>query len=350
MNLHKLVQAHLLKRSALSYTLYPLGFFYARLQQIRRRNWQSKAWQAPCKVISIGNIVSGGSGKTPLTIALAKLLQSHGYKVGISHRGYKGAFERSAMVITEGDRILYPAWQCGDEAHLIASSLPGMPVVVGSNRKAAIKLLLRKHPELGIVIMDDALQHVKVKRDIDIISFAAETGLGNGFVLPAGYLREPLSSLSPDCLAMIYYGSAAQNEPTWVNSLRDRQLKVMSSSSEPEAWVDALGNRYPLESLKGKRLILVSGIAKPESFEQSVRSLGVPFIRHFRYPDHFSFTGEKVFNELNCELPELILCTQKDLMKLAAHSQLKPKLRALVLDYRFQEPEKLMELVEDKLK
>ena len=339
MNLHKLIQTHLLQRSWLSYTLFPVGFLYGGWQRHRRAKWEKKAWEAPCRVISIGNIVSGGSGKTPLTIALAKLLQVSGYQVGISHRGYKGAFETSAMLISEDGRILYPAWQCGDEAYLIASALPSVPVVVGRNRTAAIKLLLRKHPQLDYVIMDDALQHVKVKRQLDIVSFSAITGIGNGFVIPAGYLREPLLSLNPKSLAVIYHPSDRIIEPDWVTRLHSRKINVTHSFATVQNCCDAIGNSYSIESLKGKRLILVSGIAHPDSFEQSVRDMGLSFGRHFRFPDHYSFADPKLSDELCLEQPDTILCTQKDLMKLAAHDRLKPRLRALVLDYTFYEPE-----------
>jgi len=339
MNLHKLIQTHLMQRSWLSYTLYPLGFMYARVQKHRRRKWQNKAWEAPCKVISVGNLVSGGSEKSPLTIALAKLLQEAGYRVGISHRGYKGEFENSAMLINEAGKILYTAWQCGDEAYMIATSLPSLPVVVGRNRIAAIKLLLRKHPHLDFVIMDDALQHVMVKRQLDIVSFSAINGIGNGFVLPAGYLREPLASLGAQSLAVVYHQDSCASEPVWVETLRRHGINIIHSYSTPHSCCDACGNSYPLDSLREKRLILVSGIAHPDSFEQCVRKLGLGYGRHFRYPDHYSFTDSKLSEELCLEQPDTILCTQKDLMKLAVHERLKPRLRALVLDYEFCEPD-----------
>ena len=349
MNLHKLIQTHLLRRSPLSYTLQPVGLLYAYIQKKRRQSWQKKAWQAPCKVISVGNIVSGGSGKTPLTIALAGMLCEKGLQVAVSHRGYKGAFENKPTLISDSKGLLYPAEQSGDEAWLIAASLPKIPVVAGRDRKRAIKLVLKHYPATQVIILDDALQHVKVKRDLDIVSFASETGLGNGFVLPAGYLREPLSSLSQNCLVMVYNNNLQDSEPDLVHELRKRNLCVQTSHATAQCCCDALGNRYPLESLKGKRLVLVSGIAGPRSFENTVRNMGLNFSKHYVYPDHYAFGDPKLVTELCSEMPEYLLCTQKDIMKLAAHPRLAPKLRAIVLDYQFDDPELIWQMVSDRI-
>jgi tetraacyldisaccharide 4'-kinase len=349
MDLHKLSQTHLLRRSLLSYTLWPVGLLYALLQKKRRQFWKNKAWQAPCKVISIGNIVSGGSGKTPLTIALARLLDEKGLNVAISHRGYKGAFENNARLISDRQGLLYSADQTGDEAYLIAASLPSIPVVAGRKRQQAIKLLLSHYPATQVIILDDALQHVRVKRDLDIVSFASETGIGNGFVLPAGYLREPLSSLSQDCLIIIYHSNPKKSESIWQNDLKNRNHTLLSSHAKPRGCCDALGNHYPLDSLQGKRLVLVSGIAAPKTFESTVRSLGLSFIKHYAFPDHYDFQDPKLETGLCHEMPEYLLCTQKDLMKLAIYPKLASKLRALVLDYVFDDPEQLWGLIAERI-
>mgnify|MGYP001016317524 FL=1 len=167
MDSNKLIQNHLLKRSLLSYALYPLSLIYGCWQNQRRTYYQRKAYKAPCKIISIGNIVSGGSGKTPLTITLANLLQKKGLKVAVSHRGYKSAFENNPHIIADDSGLLYDVQQTGDEAYLIASSLPEVPVAVGRKRKAAIQILLQKYPDLEIIILDDALQHYYGYSDVD---------------------------------------------------------------------------------------------------------------------------------------------------------------------------------------
>lgn len=329
--------------------LYPLGMLYAYGQALRRRYLYQKPYHAPCKVISIGNIVSGGSGKTPLTIALARLLRDNGLRVGISHRGYKGEFENSPHLISDATGLLYPVQSTGDEAYLIASSLPGIPVVAGRKRAVAIAMLLQSYPATQVIIMDDAFQHLRVFRDVDILSFAAETGLGNGFVLPSGYLRESLSALSSSNLAVVYRSGHSKGKQDWEDDLAKRVECVIHSHSTASDCIDPQGFRHPVHSLTGKRLVLVSGIAHPSSFEATVKELRLDFSRHFAYPDHYAFAKVDDCENWLHEIPDIILCTQKDLMKLARYPEISSRLRALVLDYHFDEPQKLQELILRKL-
>ena len=339
LNLHRLIQAHLLKRSPLSYLLYPLGKLYGAYQSLRRRYLFPRPYHAPCKVISIGNIVSGGSGKTPLTIAIARLLSEQGIRVAVSHRGYKGKFENHPHLISDSKSLLYPADVAGDEAWLIASSLPGIPVVVGSKRKDAIRLLLKSYPATQVIIMDDAFQHLKVFRDLDIVSFSTESGIGNGFVLPAGYLRESLNALTDKCIAVVYRMQQTHTPKAWEALIQAKTPHVYHSYATATECMDARGNPFAIDSLKGKRLVLVSGIAHPKSFEKTVKELGLKYIKHNIYPDHYSFDDENITPKLLHEHPDIILCTQKDIMKLARHPELAPRLKALVLSYQFDEQE-----------
>ncbi|MDD2230260.1 MAG: tetraacyldisaccharide 4'-kinase [Candidatus Cloacimonetes bacterium] len=344
-NLHCLIQTHLLKRSPLSYLLYPLGRVYSAYQALRRRRLYPRPYHAPCKVISIGNIVSGGSGKTPLTIAIARLLSAQGLRVAVSHRGYKGKFENNPHLISDSKSLLFPADVAGDEAYLIASSLPGIPVVVGRKRKDAIRLLLQSYPNTQVLIMDDSFQHLKVFRDLDIVSFSTESGIGNGFVLPAGYLRESLDTISDKCVAVVYRRQQANKPQAWETALHAKTPYVFHSYATASECVDTQGNPFAIDTLKGKRLVLVSGIAHPKSFQKTVKELGLSFIKHYMFPDHHGFDDEELVSELLHELPDIILCTQKDIMKLARHPELAPRLRALVLGYHFDEEQDFQDLI-----
>lgn len=349
MNTHSLIRKHLLQRSLLSYALYPFGCLYATIQKLRRRYFYPKPYRTSCKVISIGNIVSGGSGKTPLTIALARMLSSRGIRIVVSHRGYKGKFEHSPQLISDARSVLYSAELAGDEAHLIASSLPGIPVVVGRKRKEAIKLALKAYPNTQLIIMDDGFQHIAVARDLDIVSFSAETGIGNGFVLPSGYLREGIDALNSNCLAVIYRMQEDAKERHWEKAIAARVAAVIHSYASPENCIDHLGNCFPIDTLQNKRLVLVSGIAHPGSFAKTVKKLGLRYAKHYIYPDHYAFDTPDVAERLLHEQPELILCTQKDIMKLAAHPTLAPRLRALVLGYHFTDAPAFINLVLDSI-
>jgi tetraacyldisaccharide 4'-kinase len=198
MQTQNLIQRHLLRRSILSYLLFSFSVLNAFLQIMHRKYYQwfpSRRKQFKPLVISIGNIVSGGSGKTPFTLFLAGILQKQGFKLAVSHRGYKGAFERENRLISNRTQVLTDAPFAGDEAYLLAEKLSGIPVVVGKNRSVSLQILQQNYPDLDIVLLDDSFQHLQVAHDLEIVLFQASVGLGNGFLLPAGFLREPVSAL-----------------------------------------------------------------------------------------------------------------------------------------------------------
>ena len=343
--LHKLIQKHLLKKSVLSMVLYPLGYAYAALQNLRRKHFYKQPYKASCYVISIGNIVSGGSGKTPLTIAIARMLQEKGIRVGVSHRGYKGNFENKTKLISNSSKVLFSAEDAGDEAYLIAAALPGIPVVVGRKRIPALKLLLSSYPATQVLLMDDAFQHIKVFRNLNIVAFSAETGLGNGFVLPAGYLRESLAALSENDIAVIYRKNSIQKALPWEGELAKQVKLILHSYSSATYCHDPSGFKQTVLNLVNKRIILVSGIAHPDSFENMVKELGLSYSRHFAYPDHYGFRKESVIEDWLQEMPDVILCTQKDIMKLAKYPEIASRLRALVLDYHFEDGNLLIDYI-----
>ncbi|MCD8479427.1 MAG: tetraacyldisaccharide 4'-kinase [Candidatus Cloacimonetes bacterium] len=148
MDKHNFATRHLLARSLLSYLLYPASLIYAGYMLFRRKFLFPKPFRAPFKVISIGNIVSGGSGKTPITIALAKALQNHGLKVAVASRAYKAGWENSAAMISDGKRLLTTVANAGDEALMVASALPGIPVYVGRKRKDVLRLIAPSQPDV----------------------------------------------------------------------------------------------------------------------------------------------------------------------------------------------------------
>jgi len=168
--MQKMIERHLLNRSFLSYLLLPIAWKFALLQIIRRKIIFPK-FKARCKIVSIGNIVSGGSGKTPATIYLAKYFVTKGEKVAVSHRGYKGKFEKSNRIISDRKQIFDCAKDAGDEPFLLAEKLKNIPVVVGKNRQKSIELLLAKFPDLDYIILDDSFQNLKIKKKIRFYHF-----------------------------------------------------------------------------------------------------------------------------------------------------------------------------------
>ncbi|MDD4668144.1 MAG: tetraacyldisaccharide 4'-kinase [Candidatus Cloacimonetes bacterium] len=347
MDKHSFARNHLLTRSLLSYLLYPTSCIYAGFMLFRRRYLYRKPYRAPFKVISIGNIVSGGSGKTPITIALANALQALGLKVAIASRGYLAGWEDRGGQISDGTKLLTNVANAGDEAMMVASSLPGIPVFVGRKRSAILELI-SKSISPDIVILDDALQHLKVARDLDLIVFDSLVGLGNGFVIPAGYLREPLSSLPENAIILLHSKNGHTPKQELMHCLKNLQLPLFMVNSQASRILRDNAEITP-SSLMGKSISLVSAIAHPDSFEDSVNSLGITYHKHHRFPDHFAYQDDAAMTNLLNDVSEYLLCTAKDYTKLQSVPTLKDRLLCLNLETTLDSAlvDKVMELIEN---
>ena len=180
---------HLKKKSWLSHLLWGASLIYRFVVAAKRKKAAPLKIKG-VKIVGVGNIVCGGSGKTPFDVALARCYQEKKVKVAISVRGYKSRLESSATLISDRKAVLPQAKMAGDEPQLLAQMLPGVPVVVGKDRQRAVRLLLDKFKDLEVVILEDSFQNFKLAHDFDFVLFKAKVGVGNGWCLPAGYLRE----------------------------------------------------------------------------------------------------------------------------------------------------------------
>lgn len=306
-----MIKNNLYRKSILSYLLYPFSLLFSVVVLWRRYAYiigLLPSYKSPVKVYSIGNIVSGGSGKTPSTIWLANYLVSQGKKVAVSHRGYKGKFENKTTIISSYENIFDNAPQAGDETFLLASNLPGVPVIAGKNRTEAIKTLIENYPDLDAIILDDSFQHLKVKHDVDIIIFNEVGGVGNGFVLPAGILREPLSALK-HADVIIYNGKTKCPKP--LNKYCD---KIISTHYDVTDIITETGMTIKPENIEGN-LALISAIGMPESFERTITQLGLKYSNHFIFKDHNNYS-QKVITKILAQNYDYYLTTEKDYAKL----------------------------------
>jgi len=330
----KFIRQNLYQRSILSYLLFPLSIIFASIQVIRRKIYlliPGLSYKSPCKIISIGNIVSGGSGKTPFTIFLAKYLTGKGYNIAVSHRGYKGNFEDQNKLISTKDEIYSFAEKAGDEACLLANKLPGIPVIAGKNRKMSIQILLEIFPELDYIILDDSFQHLKVKHDIDFVIVNALGGLGNGFLLPAGILREPVSVLK-NADFIIFNGN--RNIPDYLEKYAE---KVILGHYKIKGIYDLSGNNVGIDELHKKRIALLSGIGIPESFEKTISELGLNFEVHLKFPDHYDYNNPSALKKINSQLEhnkiDIIITTEKDFVKLKYIEKIETHLAVLEIEF-----------------
>jgi len=248
--------------------------------------------------------------KTPFTIFLANHLKDKEFKVAVSHRGYKGKFEYGNKLISNRNDIIDSASDAGDEAFLLASKLKGIPVIVGKNRGLSIKILEQKFPDLDYIILDDSFQHLKVFHNLDFVVFNEIGGIGNGFVLPAGILREPLSALKyADYIVFNGEGDIPRK-------LKRYNQPILRGGYTIKRFYDKDGN----DIKPADKIALLSGIGLPKSFENTIRKSDLTFEKHYRFPDHYDFKDkvvlQKIETELRKEKIDHLLITEKDFTKL----------------------------------
>jgi tetraacyldisaccharide 4'-kinase len=283
--------------------LLPASLLFRAVVASRRAAYRYgllRAKQLPVPVIVVGNITVGGTGKTPLVIWLAQFLARHGETPGIVSRGY-AATARPAREVTADSE---PA-RNGDEPVLLARR-SGAPVWVGRDRVAAARALLDANPECTVVISDDGMQHYRLERTIEIAVIDAERGLGNGWLLPAGPLREPTSRLET-VNAVVINGEPSMLAPpnSYVMKLDGREFRNLMN---PDHVVDA---RY----FQRKHVTAIAGIGNPERFFAHLRRLGLAFEAQ-AYPDHHAYTAQ----DLADRNADAIVMTEKDAVKCAAYA------------------------------
>ncbi len=310
------IKKNLYHRTLFSILLWPFSIIYSIIQIIRRFFYRSlsKPYRSRCRIISIGNIVSGGSGKTPFTIFLASFLRDRGSKVAVSHRGYKSTFERTEKLISNYKEVFSFAHFAGDEAYLLAKKMRGIPVVAGKNRKLCLILLEKEFPDLDIIIMDDSFQHLKVLHDLDFLVFNSHGGIGNGFVLPAGILREPFSACKyADCLVV-------NGDSKKIPEFGKYKLPVHYGSYKISELYNAEGKEINIKDINNTRNVLLSGIGLPDSFEALILENGLDFSYHFKFSDHFNYDDENIIIRIKKYVVQkdidYVITTEKDFTKL----------------------------------
>jgi tetraacyldisaccharide 4'-kinase len=278
-----LERAALAPISALA-ALYALG---ARVHRGTYRSGLRGARRLPCRVVSVGSLAAGGAGKTPLAAWLAAALRANGRRVVLASRGY-GRASAAVEVVSDGDTILCDAARAGDEPLLLAADAPGVPVVVGRDRGLAGRLAVERFGA-EIVLLDDGFQHHRLARDLDLVVLDGAQGLGNGAVLPRGPLREPPSALGAADAIVVMDGPLVPEDEARVAALAPRALRF-AARRVPRS-VRRLGGEgtAPPASLRGRKVGLLAGIARPAGFRRTLEALGASVVAERVFPDHHPF-------------------------------------------------------------
>lgn len=301
----------------------PLSPVYGLAMKVREKLYTKgilRSHPLPVPVVSVGNLVLGGTGKTPTVRYLAEFLKAQGYSPAIISRGYGGKSTGKINIVSDAHTVLLSPEQAGDEPYMLACSLPGVPVLTGRRRIHPCRWAVEKL-DADILILDDGFQHMAIQRDVDIVLFDGTDLAGNSRIFPGGVLREPIAALNR-CNAFLitglteknrrkaeYFGELLQNrfsnKPVFYSSI---------GSSRLNGPVNRTANAYD-----EKNFFAFCGIANPARFEGTLRSLGVQLSGFVALPDHAKY-GQSLMDSICGKAvksgAKQLVTTEKDYVKI----------------------------------
>ena len=322
---------------SLSSVLYWISLLYGAGQKLRRLGYQKKIFpvrKLPCRVICVGNLAVGGTGKTPMTMYVAEKIKQFGLRPAIVSRGYRGSAQNRGGVVSDGQSIYMGPEQAGDEAYMIAGRLKDVPVVVGKDRFAAGLLAVNQfHPD--VLVLDDGFQHLRLSRDVDLVLLDHMQSFGNMYLLPRGVLREPISALSraTACIFTRYRDDKAGSAASTIEMIRKHspQLPLFTSTYLPYHYIIKRGAQISFDEnavcsppeaidiLNGEKVFGFCGIARNYDFKDTVKNLGCRAVGFVEFSDHHRYTAQDFSNILAAAEKANARClitTEKDLVRI----------------------------------
>ena len=300
--------------------LYGVG---VRLRLWLYRRHLLKTRRLPLKVISIGNLAAGGSGKTPHVALLADFLQKKGIKTAVLSRGYRGTKMRQGAIISDGSTVSGTLEEGGEEPYWLAQRLPDIPVVVGKDRFRSGMVCFQKW-QTEWVVLDDGFQYLSLKREIDILLIAGHRPFDSGRLLPLGFLREPIKEMRRADMVLITHAErldfsqreeVAKEIHSWIPS-----TPVFFSQHKPTVlWTYPNRGRVPFSEVAGKQVVGFCGLADPGSLAFSLKQIGAVMVKMVEFPDHHFYRekDKRSLETLSRSLKtNLLVTTEKDALKL----------------------------------
>ena len=314
-----------------------LSWLYGSAVALRRCFYQIgfiKARRLPARVISIGNLTVGGTGKTPMVIAIAQKLKEKGYKPAVLSRGYGGKAGRGVTAVSDGEKIYEGPGVVGEEPVLIAKRLPGIPVLVGSDRYRTGGYAIQRWGT-DVMVLDDGFQYLGIEKGLNLVLVDATNPFGNDYLLPRGILREPIHRLkSADGIVL-----------TKVNLVPDvvglsRRIRGIAgpvpifhavlAPTQLICW--STGAHSAVKDLAGKKVVCFSGIGNPMTFRPLLEALGAKIVKEFVFEDHHVYTsGDEDVVEFAVKeaAADFAITTEKDAVKISDCAVKKLDLRVL---------------------
>lgn len=290
-------------------------------------------------VISVGNLVTGGTGKTPLVIGIVRHLSARGIRFAVLSRGYKGKAKQAVNVVSDTDGVYLDARMAGDEPNLIALKLPGTPVLVGRDRFALGKEAVRRF-DVDCLILDDGFQHLSLKRECNLLLLDGIHPFGNGRCLPSGTLREGSSALRRADV-IVTAGVPSKEAAALIHGLAPGKTIHVITFAAGGIKRFPSGEAEDLSMLQGKRVLAFSGIARPERFYRSLEDAGAVSCIRRTFPDHHPYTPQEIrslFQEGVEKGADCLVTTEKDMVRLPDIPEA-PPLFSLQLSAEARDPE-----------
>lgn len=299
-----------------------LSFLYGIILRIRLFFYTVgllKKRKLNAKIISVGNLTVGGTGKTPMVIAVAEILMRKNKKIAVLSRGYKSSKEGKLRIVSDGNEIKLDPASAGDEPYLMAERLKGVSVLICPDRYESGRYAIENFTS-DTIILDDGFQNLAIKKEINILLIDSMKPFGSGYLLPRGILREPLSAIKRADIIIITKADCPENISDIIETVRfyNPHAPIFKAINKPSELVNiATVRRENINILKNKSVTIFSGIANPLSFSYLIKNAGADIAKEFIFNDHHFYTKNEIDKiKLSDKKADMIITTEKDAVKI----------------------------------
>ena len=324
----------------------PYRFATCIRTRLYERGWLPQR-RLPRPVVSVGNLTVGGTGKTPMAMWVAEKLLEQGKKPGILSRGYRRRSQREFLLVSDGTSILAGPHEAGDEPYLMATRCPGVVVAVGADRYALGRWVLGLVP-IDCFILDDGFQHLALDRDVNLLLVDSSDSEGMRELLPVGRLREPLAEAgraSDIVLTRVEDESMISNVLEPIETAMGSTINPITTRFTVNKLV-GISESMTFSDVRGKKTLIFSGIGNPNQFRRTVTALGVQVVDELVFRDHEAYVPSRVkdiHRRVEQSKPDLVLTTEKDLIKVQSSWSSPTPLFAVCLELQFLDGQSRLE-------